>query len=104
MKNKKKILIIAETGISSKLFHERFQRFIYFSGSCAEVYLCSLNIFDKAMEEKRPTHILLAPNAYVLEEYVNQYKDRIDLDAEVVKLPNEDYTSMNIEKIMLDEF
>ena len=56
------------------------------------------------MEEKRPTHILLAPNAYVLEEYVNQYKDRIDLDAEVVKLPNEDYTSMNIEKIMLDEF
>lgn len=103
MRNKKKILIIAETGISSKLFKDRFQRFIDVSGSCAEVYLCSLNVFNESMENKRPTHILLAPNAYVLEEYVNQYKERIDLDAEVVKLPNEDYYSMNIEKIMLDQ-
>lgn len=102
--NKKKILIIAETGISSELFKEKFQHFINIAKSCASVELTSLNDFVDNLNKEKYTHILVAPNAHILENHIKEYLRRVDSeDTRVELLSEEDYISMNIERIMLDQ-
>lgn len=104
MAHKKKILIIAETGISAQLFKERFQHFINMSKSCACVELASLNTFVDNLNEKKYTHILVAPNAHILEDHIKEYLRRVDsTDTKVELISETDYLSMNVEKIMLDQ-
>ena len=104
MSKKKKILIIAETGISSQLFKEKFQHFIDTSKSCASVELTSLhNLVDNLNKEKY-THILVAPNAHILENHIKEYLRRVDsTDTDVELISETDYLTMNVEKIMLDQ-
>lgn len=104
MDNNKKILIIAETGISSELFKKRFQHLIDMSNSCACVELASLNSFVDNLNEKKYTHILVAPNAHILEEHIKDYLERVgSSDTKVQLISETDYISMNVEKIMLDQ-
>ncbi|WP_276875840.1 hypothetical protein [Anaerococcus hydrogenalis] len=102
--SKKKILIIAETGISSELFKEKFQHFINISKSCACVELTSLNTFVDNLKNKKYTHILVAPNAHILEDHIKEYLRRVDsTDTKVELISETDYITMNVEKIMLDQ-
>lgn len=104
MANKKKILIIAETGISSRLFKDKFQHFIDISQSCASVELTSLNTFVDNLNKDKYTHILVAPNAHILKDHIIDYLGRVDSKDTKVELISEvDYLSMNVEKIMLDQ-
>lgn len=104
MAAKKKILIIAETGISAQLFRDRFQHFIDVSQSCACVELASLNTFTDNLNNNKYTHVLLAPNAHILKEHVIDYLGRVDSSDTCVELISEtDYLSMNVGKIMIDQ-
>ncbi|MCI7238091.1 MAG: hypothetical protein PUI05_07790 [Peptoniphilaceae bacterium] len=104
MSKKKKILIIAETGISAELFKEKFQHFIDISKSCACVELTSLNDFVDNLNKEKYTHILVAPNAHILENHIKEYLRRVDsTDTDVELISETDYLTMNVEKIMLDQ-
>ena len=96
MSVKKKILIIAETGISAELFKEKFQHFIDISKSCAYVELTSLNDFVDRLNKEKYTHILVAP--------IKEYLRRVDsTDTKVELISETDYLTMNVERIMLDQ-
>lgn len=104
MSKNKNILIIAETGISSELFKEKFQHFINMSKSCACVELTSLNDFVDNLNKEKYTHILVAPNAHILKDHIKEYLRRVDsTDTKVELISEADYLTMNIEKIMLDQ-
>ncbi|MDD7306028.1 MAG: hypothetical protein PUG67_05515 [Peptoniphilaceae bacterium] len=98
----KNILIIAETGISSKLFLEKFENFLNYASSNSKVELTSLNDFVENLDNEKYTNVLLAPNAHVLEVHVKDYLNRVKSDAKVSLISEKDYMMMNVEKIVID--
>lgn len=98
----KKILIISETGVSSKLFLEKFRNFLDYACSTSTVELTSLNTFVDNLDNKEYTNVLLTPNAHVLKEHVKDYLGRVNSDAKVSLVSKKDYLMMNVEKIVID--
>lgn len=56
------------------------------------------------LTRKNNTHILVAPNAHILENHIKEYLRRVDsTDTKVELISETDYLTMNVERIMLDQ-